>query len=191
MACRVSLSWPDYLRRTLVVDGVPHKLTPKLIELALLLIVRRGCFVPIPDVIEFLWPDPDDEPDFSEDVIRTYVSRLRKVLPPGAVVARSTTCTDRMEAGHYLPGALMLETEEAVARWFMDNELPDVLRPELPTRRYVRHVPDPRQLEFSFRAAKKPRKPLGKALPARRRVKAYTAPAHVFRAQAPFAMTAD
>lgn len=116
MVGRVSLTWPNYLRRTLVVDGVSHRLTPKLMELACLLVMRRGQFVPIPEIIEVLWPDPDEEPDFSEDVIRTYASRLRRCLPKGAIIARATTCTDRMEPGHYLPGALMLVKDDCLPK---------------------------------------------------------------------------
>lgn len=114
MATRVSLTWPNYLKKTIVVDGTRHRLTPKLAELALLLILRRGTFVSMPEIIEFLWPDPDFEPDFSEDVIRTYVSRLRKVLPERAIIARAVSCTDLMEAGHYLAGALMLVKEHEI-----------------------------------------------------------------------------
>lgn len=68
----------------------------------------------MPEIIEFLWPDPDLEPDFSEDVIRTYISRLRKVLPDKAIIARPVSCTDHMEAGHYLAGALMLVKEHEI-----------------------------------------------------------------------------
>lgn len=105
------MTWANYISRTLIVDGVRHRLTPRLADLAFILLARRGHFVPMPDVIEFLWPDPDEEPDFSEDVVRTYVSRLRRILPDDAISARACTCTDKMEAGHYLVGSLMLELE--------------------------------------------------------------------------------
>jgi hypothetical protein len=106
------MTWPGYLRHEVIVDGVIHRLTPKLAELAFLLLVRRGHFVPMNDIVEFLWPDPDLEPDFSEDVIRTYASRLRRVLPADSIVWRATSCTDLMEPGHYLNGAMMLEREK-------------------------------------------------------------------------------
>lgn len=108
------MTWPCYLRNSIKVDGVEVKLTPKVCDLAFLLLVRRDSFVPLPEIIEFLWPDPDSEPDFSEDVIRTYATRLRRALPDGYnVVARATFCTDLMEPGHYHPGALMLEGIDA------------------------------------------------------------------------------
>lgn len=199
MAGRVRMTWPNYLRRTLVVDGVEHRLTPKLIDLALLLLLRRGAFVPIPDVIEALWPNPDEEPDFSEDVIRTYVSRLRRVLPPDSIIARSTTCTDRMEAGHYLPGALMLVHERAIARWFLDEDLPELpLRQPRSAQIRIRLSPDPRQLEFRFGGPmpERPRplsaKPLGKQLPARKRCKAKLSRRRpTTRRDGPFAIAAE
>lgn len=148
---RVSMTWPDFQRHVIVVNGVRHRLQPKLAELAFLLLARRGQFVPMPHVIEFLWPEPDEEPDYSEDVIRTYVSRLRKVLPPESVIARATSCTDRMEAGHYLPGALMLQRECAVViQPTLFGDLPVHLKParpslqpaskELPRRRAAREA---------------------------------------------------
>jgi DNA-binding SARP family transcriptional activator len=112
---RISLTWHSYNRREIVVDSVPHRLTPKLIELAFILMARRGRSIPMPEIIEFLWPDPNEEPDFAEDVIRTYVSRLRRILPAGAIVTRQCTCSNRMDPGFFLPGSLRLEPESQIA----------------------------------------------------------------------------
>lgn len=134
MSHRVRLTWPLYQRHSLEVDGAEVRLTPKVCELALLLMLRRGQFVPLPQIIEFLWPDPDSEPDFSEDVIRTYATRLRRALPDGwTVLARATFCTDLMEAGHYHAGSLMLDVDDGA-----DSDLIPAL--SLPGKRIRKRV---------------------------------------------------
>jgi hypothetical protein len=93
------------------VDGIERKLAPKLMELAFILMARRGSFIPLPDIIEFLWENPDDEPECAEDVVRCYAYRLRRILPKGSLFSRAGLCTDKMEPGFYIHGALMLERE--------------------------------------------------------------------------------
>lgn len=69
------MTWPMYLRRRVEVDGREIRLTSFEAEVALLLLLRRT--VPMAEMIEWLWPEPDLEPDWAVSTILVLTSRMR------------------------------------------------------------------------------------------------------------------
>lgn len=78
----IGMTWPQYLRHSCSIDGREVRMTPREAELCLLFMLRRGRPMTKPEIIEWLWPDPDDEPDWANNVINVFVRRLRKAGVP-------------------------------------------------------------------------------------------------------------
>jgi DNA-binding SARP family transcriptional activator len=79
-------------------DGRPVTI-PAAKQRALLtvLLLRAGTTVPGPRLIEELWGE--DAPISARKVVQTYISKLRRVLPPGVLVTRPTGYALRADPG--------------------------------------------------------------------------------------------
>lgn len=83
----ISMTMPQYRRRECRYRGETVKLTPTETEIVSTLLALRGRCVPRQELIEILWPNPDDEPEWSYNQIAQYIRRLRRKLP-GLIISR-------------------------------------------------------------------------------------------------------
>lgn len=75
----VSMTLGQFRRCECIIGGERRRLRPMAANLLFLLLVRApGGFVSHIDILEWLWPDPDLEPDYAESMISRYVYILRK-----------------------------------------------------------------------------------------------------------------
>lgn len=77
----ISMTMPQYRRRECTYRGQTVKLTPTETEIVSTLLVLRGRHVPFNDLIEILWPNPDEEPDYAYNTINKFLTFLRRKLP--------------------------------------------------------------------------------------------------------------
>lgn len=75
MGC-IKMTWPMYLRRECAVGERSIHLAPREAELLLLLLLRPG-YVSLGELVEWIWPNPDDEPEWPEDCLKAQLHRLR------------------------------------------------------------------------------------------------------------------
>lgn len=73
----VSMTWPQYLRSECTVTGFTVKLTEYEVEALMLLMLRCPNPVSKEEMIEWLWPDPGLEPEFTESMVYQTMRRLR------------------------------------------------------------------------------------------------------------------
>lgn len=73
----VSMTWPQYLRGECTASGYIVKLTEYEVEALLLLMLKCPNPVSKEEVIEWLWPDPALEPEFTENMVYQTMRRLR------------------------------------------------------------------------------------------------------------------
>lgn len=73
----VSMSWPQYLRCECTVTGFSVKLTEYEAEALMFLMLRCPNSVSKEELIEWLWPDPGLEPEFTESMVYQTMRRLR------------------------------------------------------------------------------------------------------------------
>lgn len=59
-------------------NGTVINFTPT--ERFLVLIMMGRKMLPMPEAVDLLYPDPDDEPEIPENVIRVHMVRIRKKL---------------------------------------------------------------------------------------------------------------
>ena len=74
------MTWAQYRRGVAQCGTSEVHLSPKVIDLLLILMLRRGQWVSYPEMIEFIWPNPDLEPDWARRCICVYRHRLRHGL---------------------------------------------------------------------------------------------------------------
>lgn len=74
------MTWPDYLARSVRLHGRRIMLNPQETELVLILLLRRGCTLARAVLIEMLWPNPDVEPDWADNLLSVLTYRLRRKL---------------------------------------------------------------------------------------------------------------
>ncbi len=77
----------DMENRVVIRDGKEMVLTQKEWDLLEFLVKRRGKVVSHDDILNYVWGDAD----VGEESVRTYVKRLRSILPAGAI----ETCKGR------------------------------------------------------------------------------------------------
>ena len=73
----VSMTWPQYLRSECTVTGFTVKLTEYEVEALMFLMLRCPNPVSKEDLIEWLWPNPGLEPEFTESMVYQTMRRLR------------------------------------------------------------------------------------------------------------------
>ncbi len=78
----LSMTWPQYLRNECVIGNRLTKLSPRVMKLFLLLLLRRGMITSRTEAIEWMWPDPDYEPERAQTVVAMCITDLRKVGVP-------------------------------------------------------------------------------------------------------------
>lgn len=84
----VSMTWPQYLRKECAVTGFTVKLTDYEAEALLLLMLQCPNPVSKDAMIEWLWPDPALEPEFTENMVYHTMRRLRAKVGEFHIVSR-------------------------------------------------------------------------------------------------------
>lgn len=92
----VSMTVPQMKRRECTVDGETVRLTPKMERVVSLLLMRRGHIVPCSDLIEYVYPDPETQPETAWNCImvgichadRTLKRHVRTIFGQGLIIER-------------------------------------------------------------------------------------------------------
>lgn len=72
----ISMTWPMHERCEVRVGARTVHLSPHERDMLVALMLRPG-FVARGELIEVMWPNPDDEPEYSEGSVVVYILRLR------------------------------------------------------------------------------------------------------------------
>ena len=81
----IKLMWHGYKKGVVQVDDESVHVPRQPMEILFFLMVHRGNFCPVEDLISAIWPDPDQEPDYAHDMVKVYICRLRKILGRDAI----------------------------------------------------------------------------------------------------------
>jgi DNA-binding response OmpR family regulator len=84
----VSMTVPQYARREATIDGQRVFMTPAERDLLALLLIRGPRLTTREQMIEWLWPDPDREPETAQNGVEVRLSRLRKLLRTSYIDSR-------------------------------------------------------------------------------------------------------
>jgi DNA-binding response OmpR family regulator len=83
----IAMTWPMYRNNECRYNGRRVKLRPQAAELLSILLMRRGSVVSWVDLIEAMWPNPDEEVEYPRDHIQVVLCFLRRTIP-NVVVSR-------------------------------------------------------------------------------------------------------
>lgn len=76
----VSMTIPQMKRCECTVDGATVRLTPKMERVVSLLLLRPGHIIPYREVIEYVYPDCETEPDTAWNCIMQFICRADRSL---------------------------------------------------------------------------------------------------------------
>lgn len=82
---KISMTWPQYLRSCCSFEGRELHFQPRHTEVLLMLLLAKPEFVSRSGMIERLYPDPDLEPDYAEEIIKKSIHFLRRQLGKGSI----------------------------------------------------------------------------------------------------------
>lgn len=85
----VYMTWPMYTRQQCQYNGHLVQLTPRTADTLLCLLLKRGIPLKASELIEFIYPDPDKEPEWAENCVMRWIHFLRKSIP-GVVLTENT-----------------------------------------------------------------------------------------------------
>jgi DNA-binding winged helix-turn-helix (wHTH) protein len=75
----ISMTIPQYCRHECTINGFAVKLRPQAAEvLSILLVSDPNEFVAQSELIEFVWPDPDSQPDYADTLLGKMFTILRQ-----------------------------------------------------------------------------------------------------------------
>lgn len=83
----ISMTIPQLRRLQCTFYGRTVQLSYNEAELLAVLLIRRGRPTSFNNLVGLIYPDPDDEPDWSVNCVRVTLHRMRKKLP-GLVATR-------------------------------------------------------------------------------------------------------
>lgn len=78
----ITMTWPQYQRRQCSVTAV---LSPQESELLSTLLVRYPQSVPVEQLIEAVWPDPEREADYARVRVRAIIGNLGRKIGMGRI----------------------------------------------------------------------------------------------------------
>lgn len=87
MSDPISMTWPMYRHRECRYRGRLVQLTRSETEVLSVLLLHRGRPLFAGQLLEAIYPDPDDEPDTAKKCLHVFLSDLRTKLP-GLIVYR-------------------------------------------------------------------------------------------------------
>lgn len=73
----ITMTWPQYLRGECQVSGFVVKLSPTEAEVLLQMLLRYPRDTLVSEIIEAIWPNPDEEPAWPATEVYRVVSRIR------------------------------------------------------------------------------------------------------------------
>jgi DNA-binding winged helix-turn-helix (wHTH) protein len=73
----ISMTWPQYKRGECVVSGFTVRLSPMETEVLLCLLLRHPAPSSADQLIEFVYPDPDNEPEDARGAVYQYVYKIK------------------------------------------------------------------------------------------------------------------
>lgn len=76
---RVRMTCPMVHRHEVEVRGKVERVTPWVHNVLVVLLMNRGRFLTVDDLIPCVWPDPDQEPDFAADLVRKAICYMRDI----------------------------------------------------------------------------------------------------------------
>jgi hypothetical protein len=77
----IRMTWPEYLRCECLYYGQRVRLSPLQASVLAVLLMNRGEQIPVREMVECVWPHPDDQPDWAYDLARKMVFQLRQKMP--------------------------------------------------------------------------------------------------------------
>ncbi len=80
-----AFTWNNYVARNWRGKG----LQPSVAELLLLFHLQIDHVLSREDIILFMWPDADDEPDYAPNLVSQYVARIRCLYGVGTITTVS------------------------------------------------------------------------------------------------------
>jgi DNA-binding response OmpR family regulator len=78
MSPAIAMSWPEHTRNEVRINGRPVRLMPQRHKILAALLLNRGRLVSLNDLIGMVWPHPDNEPEWPENVVKVQVSKMRQ-----------------------------------------------------------------------------------------------------------------
>jgi DNA-binding response OmpR family regulator len=85
----IKMTWPQYKRQECQLGGFVILLSPQETELLFLLLVRYPTPIMVSEIIEWVWPHPDFEPNTAENNCRHLIRQLRLKLGKFHVTGRT------------------------------------------------------------------------------------------------------
>lgn len=79
-APRLSMTMPQARRHEVVAGGLVVRLPAGAHRLLTILMLRRGRCVTYEEMVDIMWPDPDEQPLTAMSIIDQYLSHLRARL---------------------------------------------------------------------------------------------------------------
>jgi DNA-binding response OmpR family regulator len=85
----IRMTWPQYRRSQCTADGRVVQLSPTEANVLLFLMLRPG-WVSVNELIEFIYPDPDLEPDAAGKTVSVFIYLLRQRVGRHAIESNVT-----------------------------------------------------------------------------------------------------
>lgn len=84
----VAMTWPQYRRGECTVDGFVVRIGRYAADVLFMLMVHYPNPVTTRALVAFLWPEPDDEPEYVESFVTQVVMRLRRQIGAFRIMTR-------------------------------------------------------------------------------------------------------
>jgi len=78
---RFRMTWAQHQRRECTFDGLQVKLSGYQRDIVSLLLIRRGEIIHLNELIEYIYPDPDLEPDWAAQCVDRSIWFLNRRVP--------------------------------------------------------------------------------------------------------------
>ena len=75
---QLKMTWPMMKRKQISIDGKIVKLSYWKTVIVVTLLLRRKKITSVEMLIAILYPDPDREPDWGENMVRKHVCEIRR-----------------------------------------------------------------------------------------------------------------
>lgn len=111
----ISMTWPQYLRQECRVCDWIVALTRRETEILLLLLMRYPNPVPMEDIISFVWPEPDLEPDIAAESVHRSLHNLRAMVGRQRIVHRQGFGFELKKEKKYAGGKLEVACRAAAS----------------------------------------------------------------------------
>jgi DNA-binding response OmpR family regulator len=87
---KISMTWPQYQRRECTIKGKVIFLTPIQCKIIFIMLVNRGKSISLTNMITYIWPDPDKEPNYPENNFYVHMTYLKRVIGNDIITQRNS-----------------------------------------------------------------------------------------------------